>query len=367
MTDVPTPRVDVIVPVHTATRPIRRLAGSVLQATRADVRLTFVCHNVPVDDIAKALGDFSGHPAVRLLAFSDSTQSPAGPFNHGLHAATAPFVLKIDSDDTLEPGAIDAWLDVQSRTQAAIVIARMVVEETRAEFSTPPTRIGRRARLDPVRDRLAYRTSTMGLIATEQFRLAPSVLGLQTGEDILPSLQLWFSGVSVAIADREPAYLVHSGADDRVTAGVRPIADEFIWLDGLLGDPWFDRLDDRSKRSIALKLIRVQLFGAVNNRLAVNGWSPADRTELARAANELARLAGRALGAISLADARLLSAIRNESEVSLLLARAADRRRFGHPSTLFPHRITAMFAREAPPRLVVAFWYATRRGRRVRD
>jgi glycosyltransferase involved in cell wall biosynthesis len=367
MTNSVTPRVDVIVPVHAATRPIRRLAASVLDATRANVRLTFVCHNVPVSDIAKALGGFFDNPAVRLLAFSDSTQSPAGPFNHGLDAATAPFVLKIDSDDTLESGAIDAWLAIQSRTQADIVIARMVVEETRAEFSTPPTRIGRRDHLDPVRDRLAYRTSTMGLIATDQFRLAPSVVGLQTGEDILPSLRLWFSGASIAIADREPAYLVHGGANDRVTAGVRSIADEFIWLDALLDNPWFNDLGDRSKRSIALKLIRVQLFGAVNNRLATDLWSPADRTELARAANALARLAGPALGAISIADAHLLSAIRHESEVSVLLARASDRRRFGHPSTLFPHRISAFFAREAPPRLVVAFWYATRRARRVRD
>lgn len=361
------PDVDVIVPVHAATRPVDRLAASILDSTVSEIRITFVCHNIATAMIATALGTYAGSDRIRLLAFRDDTRSPAGPFNHGLDAATAPFVVKVDSDDTLEGGAIDSWLELARRTGSQAVIARMVVAETGAEYSTPPTRLGRRTQLDPVRDRLSYRTSTMGLIATELFRRAPAIEGLVTGEDIEQSLRLWFSNARLALASRSPAYLVHGGADDRVTETQLSLGDEFAWLPRLVGNDWFRALPDAARRSIALKLIRVQLFGAVSNRPDPHRWSVADRRALMDAARALAEPAGSAVGSLSIADRRLLRRILDPAvAVETILDAAVARRRFGHPWTVLPSNFLRLADREAPPRLIVAFTAASRRGRRFR-
>lgn len=361
------PDVDVIVPVHAATRPVERLAASVLDATASDVRITFVCHNVDTRDIATALGARADDPRVRLISHRDDTRSPAGPFNRGLDVATAPYVVKVDSDDTLEHGAIDSWLVIARRTGSEAVIARMVDSASRREYATPPARPGRRSSLDPVRDRLSYRTSTMGLFSLDLFRRARAVEGLSTGEDIEQSLRLWFSGARLALASKSPAYLVHGGAIDRVTESQLPIADEFAWLPRLTGTDWFRTLPTRARRSVALKLIRVQLFGAVSNRRRADTWRPADRAALRNAAHVLVDLAGPAKACLSIADARLLNRILDHrAGVDSILDAAAARTRFGHPGTLLPSNLLRICHREAPPRLIVAFAVASRRGRHIK-
>src|SRR5690606_4241473 len=123
------PQVDVVVAVHTESRPVARAVSSVL-ANHAPVRATVVCHHVPAERIAAALGDLperartAGHE-VRLVEHADGVPSPAGPFNKGLDLAEAPYVALLGSDDRLAPGALDSWLALAAATDADAVIARL--------------------------------------------------------------------------------------------------------------------------------------------------------------------------------------------------------------------------------------------------
>src|SRR5690606_32966540 len=101
---------------------------------------------------------------VRLISLIDGIPSPAGPINAGLDAATAPFTSLLGSDDLYEPGAIDAWLEVQRRGRADVVIPRVSTHSGNT-LRTPPTRPFRTHRLDGVRDRLSYRTVQLGLVS----------------------------------------------------------------------------------------------------------------------------------------------------------------------------------------------------------
>src|SRR5699024_6411935 len=113
--DVNEPEVDVVVAVHTPERRVERAVLSVV-LTEAPVRVTVVCHGTPLEPIAERLGVLAEDPRVRLLPFTDGVPSPAGPFNAGLDAATAPWVSVLGSDDVLEVGAIDSWLALAGRT-----------------------------------------------------------------------------------------------------------------------------------------------------------------------------------------------------------------------------------------------------------
>src|SRR5690606_36674470 len=268
------PRVDVVIAVHTDTRSVDRAVRSVL-ANAAPVRVTVVCHHVLAERIAARLGSLPeearvrGHQ-VRLVEHSDGVPSPAGPFNKGLDLAEAEFVALLGSDDRLAPGAIDSWLRLAEGADA--VIARLAYARPdgpeRAVVPTPPAPPLRRRDLDPVRDRLAYRSAPLGLMrrATLERLGLRHVEGQPVGEDLVISTRLWFEGERIAFDRRGPAYLVGEDAGDRVTFTARPLAGDLAWLPPLLAAHWFTRLPLASRRAIGVKVLRIHLFGAVHYR-----------------------------------------------------------------------------------------------------
>ena len=82
-----------------------------------------------------------------------------------------------------------------------------------------------RGDLDPVRDRLAYRTAPLGLLKRETVeRLGlrfPE--GLPTGEDQAFSARLWFEGRGLRYAAGAPRYVVGADAVTRVSTTPRPL------------------------------------------------------------------------------------------------------------------------------------------------
>lgn len=171
-------QIDVLVPIHTTARPLARLLDSVLGGTQATIRVLVICHDVPPEQVhASVAKDRTGDgvatdPRVVYLPYSDGVPSPAGPLAYALDRLEAPYFTKVDSDDTLEPGALDAWLDLAHRCGAGVVLPRM---PGHGPVPTPPLRVSRwraGSHLDPIADRLAYRTSTMGLIRSDLAPLA---------------------------------------------------------------------------------------------------------------------------------------------------------------------------------------------------
>ncbi|WP_454295691.1 glycosyltransferase [Salana multivorans] len=234
--------IDVVVPVHDARRPLTRLLRSVLTDVRARVRVIVVCHDIEPDDVREGLArdvQLAGDERVELVGFRDGVRSPAGPLTRGLEHVRAPYFTKIDSDDSLAPGALDAWLTLARQTGAHAV---MPVMDWPGSVPTPPLRplsLRGGARLDPVADRLAYRTSTMGLLARSLRSRAVPTPGLATGEDIVPGLRVWFSGARIVWGGPRAVYRVHDGVD-RATAGGASglgVAQRLGFVEHLVADP----------------------------------------------------------------------------------------------------------------------------------
>ena len=232
------PEAEIVVAVHTADRPVGG-GGSVLAAAPGRVGATVVCHNMDPGPVREQLaGNFP--ETVRLLELADGIPSPAGPFNYGLDQAGAGFVGIMGSDDTLEPGAVSAWLDTAWATGAPPPSSRRRYRGG-ARILTPRARVFRGPLVDPLRDRLAYRTAPLGLIRREAvsrlgLRLSE---GLRTGEDLEFGLRLWFSGEKIAYPAHAPAYLVGQDADERVTAAVLPLGSQFRTSRRLVSGPGF--------------------------------------------------------------------------------------------------------------------------------
>lgn len=346
------PEVDLTIAVHSVSRPIERAVRSVLDATDAAVRVTVAVHEIDPRLIEEKLA-WAGD-RVRYLHVQDGMRSPTGPFNAGLAAAEAPWVSIMGSDDTLAPHAIDSWLALARRAHADIVIPRITYFASRP-VPTPPTRPWRTSGLDGVRDRLSYRSAPLGLLSRERFGHLRFPEGVRTGEDIPFVTALWFAGARVAYDRRGPAYVGHADASDRTTSITIPVEEEFAWLRVLLADPTYRRLAQPARSAIAVKCIRINLFGAVLNRSDVDRWIDSDRPALAEAARVLIREGGGAHRVLSRADRRLLDAILDDREsTARLIDLAHARRRFFSAGALLPLRLTDALRREAPLRMAAA-------------
>ncbi|GAA2235007.1 hypothetical protein GCM10010401_03580 [Rarobacter faecitabidus] len=355
----PAPDVDLVIAVHSSARDIARAAASALTGTRADVRVTVVCHNVAADEIAASLGDISADPRIRLTTLADGIASPAGPFNLGLDLADGRFTSVLGSDDFLEPGAIDSWLARAEADRADAVIARLK-HDSGGVVPTPPTRPGRRSGLDFVRDRLAYRSAPLGLIRRStlgELRFAP---GLTTGEDLAYVCRAWTSG-AVSFDRGGPAYVIGSAATDRTTRIPRAIRDEFAYVAPILDSDWFARLSDGQQAALVVKFIRVHVFGAIANRPDPGWWTRPQRNDLLVTTRELLDRGHGIERVLSLRDRRVLALIASVDEpAEILLAAVRARRQYSSPGALVPATASRLLHREAPIRFSLASFLASR-------
>lgn len=323
---MPEPLVDLTIAVHSRTRPIARAAASVLDHTEAPVRVNVVAHNIDPEVIRENLGGYADDPRLRLLHLADGIPSPAGPMNHGFANSTAPYISVMGSDDELAPGAIDSWLALARRTGAQMVLARIQLPDGRID-PYPPVRHGRRTEgLDPLKDRLPYRSAPLGLIERQRFGGLRLTEGLPSGEDLAYSLTVWFTADRLAYDLHGPAYIVNADAEDRVTSAPRAVSEDFRFLDEVESFEWFRTAKNAVRRAIVAKLIRIHLFDAVLVRTRTAEQIAENRADLVALVDRFEALAPGVASLLSLADRAVIDEVRSagatpERIVELLEAR----------------------------------------------
>lgn len=370
MTDWPLD-IDVVTAVHSPERPIERAVRSVLEHTAARIRVTVVVHNTDPEAIKSRLGVLLDDPRLRIVSHEDSFRTPAGPKNLGLDLASAEYVAMLDSDDTLEPGALDAWLAAaRNVTGGADAVIAPTTTTNGYIHPSPPVRWHRlRASggkvLNPHRDRLVYRASPLGLIGRRRFSHVRFASGIPTGEDQPLTAELWFTtGAKVVFPIFAPRYLEHHDQHDRVTGVKRSVADEFLSLDYTLAadTPW--SRDAGVRTGIATKLIRVHLFDALRARIE-RQWTAEDAGELAKVAERLVAWAPRSTQLLARPDAELLRLIRDpSSDVTRLKSQLRKRQQLRSWGALLPHRLSMALHPHAPLRFHLSSALVVKRVRR---
>lgn len=346
--------VDVIIAVHDPARPVERAVASVLDSESVS-RVIVVCHNLDAEVIRDRLGTLAHDNRVLLTEHRDALRSPAGPFNRGLDLSEATYASVMGSDDTVAPGAIDAWRRTASDTGADAVIAPLR-HSAGARVPTPPSL--RRRALRGARDRLAFRTAPLGLISRGRFGGLRFTEGLATGEDLAYSARIWFSRARIACSAAPAYYLIHDDAE-RVTFSRRPLSEDLRAVTLLLADSWARSLSTVDRRAIAVKLWRVNLFGAVHYRAGI--WDAVDREAAREIARDISAFSPESVNVLSRAEGRLREALldqhRSSGQIDELSRR---RRRFLSVDALIPVRTLLTFSHDAPLRFSMATWWAGR-------
>jgi glycosyltransferase involved in cell wall biosynthesis len=350
------PLVDVIIPVHSHTRPIDRAVGSILLHTLADVRVNVVAHNISVDVIRTNLKDFANDPRLRLLHLEDGIHSPAGPMNFGLVQATAQFVSVMGSDDEFAPGAIDSWLTLQRDGSADFVIAQ-IRNVGGSLVPSPPTRPGRRLNLDGVKDRLSYRSAPLGLLSRDSFAHLRFSERLLSGEDLPFVSEIWFTASKIAFDRTGPEYLVHADAIDRVTSEPRAIKDDFAFLELIFDANWAQTLKKSEKQAIGIKLIRMHLFDAIVNR-SKNGMTEAEKSELSQVARRISQWSLGSEKFLSLIDRKVFDGIAlGNSSIEEMMSLIEKRWNYRSLDVLVTKNPVYFFHRQGPLRTYMGGYF----------
>lgn len=352
------PLVDIVIPVHSTSRPLARAVASAWLAARGaapgQCRVTVVAHHLTGDQVREMLPP-EHRAAVQVLECEDRGTTAAVPRNEALRRTTARYVSFLDSDDTLDPGAVTRWIGIAEHRGSDLVMPFQHHENDRVDI-TPITRPFRSARLDPVRDRLAYRSSAFGLVRVATARRLSAYFDedVRTGEDQSFVVALCTGVRRIDLAPGTPGYLVHTDADARVSRQPLPIRDEVAAALDLALKPWFAGVSAAFRTSFVLKYVRVNFFPAVERSVRSGQWGEGRAQATKSVAAELLGFAPHVADQLSRADRRVLSLLEGTAEEGELLAALEARRRFGTPAALLTEGPRWLLARQAPVRVAVA-------------
>lgn len=302
--------VDVVVPVHSATRPIRRAVSSILASENSSIRAVVVCHNISAEVIQTNLSglDFS---RIILTTLEDGIYSPAGPLNAGVQASSAKYVAFLGSDDEYQPGILEAWLSEAVAANNPQLIIGQLLSDGRGRIMAPLPRRKRSERLEASRDLLNNRTAPVGTLIRRDFLTQAGTPvftpGLPVGEDIELGLYLWNTASTISYSKHAEGYVIHETGEDRVTGHPLPLREVLFPVQRVLSRPWMEALSVQKKRSIAVKLMRYQVIDTLGHRQA--HLSPEDLRAAASVASSLLALAPGVRGKLSVAENNTLRAL----------------------------------------------------------
>lgn len=309
------PSIDVIIPVHSPLRPLRRAVDSVLNEALTGTKVIVVCHNVSREEIIAASG-VRPSPQVEFHELHDGTRSPAGPRNHGISVSSAQYLAFLDSDDVLDAGALGLWAGECVRHDFPDVLIGQVHAQGGRRFSVPSPRVGRYMRLSARRDLLNDRTAPQGVLVSRQLLLSPGAplyeIGAPIGEDLAIGLFIWNQPRRIAYSRFLPGYQLRADADDRVTSLSYPLEIRLHPIRSLLRLEWFRSLDPRARGAIARKLIRIELLGIVRDLALDEELGPEQLTELREFVHSLEQLAPSALRDLPLWETTIIRCVREE-------------------------------------------------------
>lgn len=354
------PVAEIVIAVHDARRPVDRAIASIVgddAEAPTPIAVTVVCHNISVDAFHDAVDRFRDRP-VRWVELHDGLRSPAGPFNHGLSIAEAPYVGVMGSDDWFDSGAVGALVGHLERDAPEVLVFPLRYQDA-PPMANPLVRRWRHRRLDPVRDRLAYRTAPLALIDRRllgELRLEFTP-GRRTGEDAAFSARLWNLAHRIDFHPADPGYVIGADAAERVTMGPMDVEDEIGPYHDLFTAPWVAGLRADRREALVVKTFRIHLIGSVVRRSGDGSLGSAEHEAYRQLVRAGLALAPRALEPLSRRDRAILDLLARPEPAALEALREAGlrRNRAGRLDRLLPRDPRRVLARESDLRRMLRY------------
>ena len=122
------PKISVIIPVYKVERYLDACVASVAGQTYADLEIILVDDGSP--DNCPALCDAWAKKDARIKVIHRPNGGLSAARNSGLDIAAGEFIAFVDSDDRLEPDALQKAWETKQKTNADLVIFNLVCTDT---------------------------------------------------------------------------------------------------------------------------------------------------------------------------------------------------------------------------------------------
>ena len=132
------PTVTVIIPVYKVERYLDACVESVVRQSYADLEILLVDDGSP--DRCPALCDAWAEKDPRIKVIHRENGGLSAARNAGLAAADSEYLVFLDADDALRPGALQAVLDAQNTAPQSFVLWHYTTDEQDAAAVLPPAR-----------------------------------------------------------------------------------------------------------------------------------------------------------------------------------------------------------------------------------
>ncbi|MFE2311356.1 glycosyltransferase family 2 protein, partial [Streptomyces sp. NPDC059411] len=137
MTSTNTPGVSVVVIAYNDAGLVGEAVSSALAQGPAAVEVIAV-NDASVDGTGSVLDELAArHSRLKVVHRTENSGGCGTPRNDGIAAATAPYVMFLDSDDVLPPGAVDSLLRAAGEHRAAVTVGACVRRELPAGRDVP--------------------------------------------------------------------------------------------------------------------------------------------------------------------------------------------------------------------------------------
>lgn len=360
--------VDVVIPVHSLSRPLGRAVDSarlgVQPLSAGEYVITVVAHHLSTEQVRGMLTQ-EQLDHVRIIEAPAEGATAAAPRTAGLEHTNAKYICFLDSDDSYQPGAVGRWVKIAEKRHSDMVIPWLKHSNGRTDI-TPVIRPGRTSNLDPIADRLVYRASVFGLQRVETVRRlgAEFDFGTSTGEDQAFVMRLYAGAARIDYAPGEPTYVMHADATDRVSQTPSPVRAQLEPSVRILDKPWFEGAALELRRAFVVKVVRINVFEAVSAHLKAGTWSQDEAQGTREALSRLLDSVPGARGDFSKADLHVIDLLLSETqEEGQLKAGLAARRRFANPAALLTAKPAHALGSDAPLRFMAAAAVQTARDR----
>ena len=333
------PEVQIVIPVHDPTRQIRRAVESVLQCRSAAAIV--VAHGI---DSAKL--DLPLNERVTVVRVDEGVGYPGIAFNAGLKAGTAPWVGVMGSDDWFQDGALEALITRAESTGSDGVLVPLSAPGASQNVLKPVTL--RAQELDPVRDRLFYRTAPLGIFRKEILQSPRYLFAEDTvaGVDQINGIRLWTDGLKISYFRNDPAYVVGDDARTRVTLARRSVSEQAAAWKNVWQDPEVRALPLTVRNALGEKMIRVHVFDWIKRHRDAKTWQPGDLDWLAGLVELILESAPAATLALSSSENAVITSLLERDLGGMQAAFVADQGARFRP----PHDIRGLASPTAWPR-----------------
>ena len=328
-------RGQIVVPVHSSTRPVRRAVESVLDNPEFGVVL--VAHGVDPQRL-----DFPAGPRVEVVEVREGVGYPGVAFNRGFEAATADCVGVLGTDDWYEPGALTRMLEHAAGDGADGVLAPQRRQGEPRNTGIPAA--WNRKNLRAAKDRLFWRSSPLGiykkgLLGIGNYRFDETV---KAGVDQLNGALLWTAGHEISYYPNDPAYVVGDGSGDRVSTASAALSVHSRSWETLWDDKCIRSLSLADRRALANRMLTVNVFSVLIPRVLGGTLDARDLEWLSVLSEKMTEVAPGMERTLSLGHRRIFRALLegDAQELTEAVGRASfvQNRLPSHPSAvLSPH------------------------------